>query len=120
MVRRGSQGSAAWGAMEEMDPPGQDPPGQDPAGQGPPGVAADARDVLTPLHLNAPSVRCLESRRRRRGSDERRFCPGFRNRGLCWRQEAVSHPCEGGSWSWGRTRSRLDISGSLRSMGRLR
>lgn len=47
--RRGSQGSAAWGAMEEMDPPGQDPPGQGPLGQGPPGAAADARDALTPL-----------------------------------------------------------------------
>lgn len=49
MVRRGSQGSAAWGAIEEMDPPGQDPPGQGPLGQGPPGAAADARDALTPL-----------------------------------------------------------------------
>lgn len=39
MVRRGSQGSAAWGAMEEMDP----------RRQGPPGAAADARDALTPL-----------------------------------------------------------------------
>lgn len=57
-------------------------------------------------------LECLESVERRGSVDKLGFRPGFWKRGLCWRQEPVSHGCEGGGWSWRWMRSLPDISGS--------